>query len=145
MPRETKRSRTSSNTSRCSIIGGADTRPSAMTPQPSTKRGQRLLNQVSTELGEGQLSNSSSGAPPSSKLYRSHRLITTWTKENICLYFFLYIFFTDIQLLSSTATHERSPPLFSLSFLGGLTVSRATLPKEQDLVQAQPGRHAETD
>ena len=37
---------------RCSIIGSAVTRPSAMTPRPSTKRGRQLLNQVSTELGE---------------------------------------------------------------------------------------------
>jgi transposase InsO family protein len=35
------RDRTSSSPSRCSLIGGAVTRPSAMTPQPSTKRGRR--------------------------------------------------------------------------------------------------------
>ena len=46
--------RTSSSTLRCSITGSAVTRPSAMTPRPSTKRGRRLLNPVSTELGEGQ-------------------------------------------------------------------------------------------
>ena len=43
----------STSISRSSIIGSADIRPSAMTPRPSTKRGRRLLNQVSTELGEG--------------------------------------------------------------------------------------------
>ena len=47
------RARTSSNISRCSIIGSAGTRPLAITPRPSTKRGRRWLNPVSTELGEG--------------------------------------------------------------------------------------------
>jgi hypothetical protein len=41
------------STLRCSIIESAVTRLLAMTPQPSTKRGRLLLNQVSTELGEG--------------------------------------------------------------------------------------------
>ena len=47
------RSKTSSSTLRCSIIGSAVTRPLAMSPRPSTKRGRQLLNWVSTELGEG--------------------------------------------------------------------------------------------
>ena len=49
-----KRRRTSSSTSRCSTIGSVVTRPSAMSPRPSSKRGRLWLNQVSTELGEGQ-------------------------------------------------------------------------------------------
>jgi transposase InsO family protein len=52
-PHETKPSRTSSNISRCSIIGSDGTRLSAITPRPSMKRGRQSLNQVSTELGEG--------------------------------------------------------------------------------------------
>ena len=36
-------------------IGSAGTRPSAITPQPSMKRRQQWLNQVSTELGEGHI------------------------------------------------------------------------------------------
>ena len=48
------RHRTSLSTSRCSTIGRVVTRPSAMTPRPSTKRGRLLLNRLSTELGEGQ-------------------------------------------------------------------------------------------
>ena len=39
---------------RCSITGRAVTRPSAITPRPSTKRGRQWRNQVSTELEEGQ-------------------------------------------------------------------------------------------
>jgi transposase InsO family protein len=42
------------STLRCSIIGSAVTRPSAITPRPSTKRRRQWLNQVSTKLGEGQ-------------------------------------------------------------------------------------------
>ncbi len=54
MPHERKRNRTSSNTSRCSTIGRVGTRPSAMTPRPSTKRGLQSRNLVSTKLGEDQ-------------------------------------------------------------------------------------------
>ena len=52
-PHETKPSRTSSNISRCSIIGSDGTRLSAITPRPNMKRGRQSLNQVSTDLGEG--------------------------------------------------------------------------------------------
>jgi transposase InsO family protein len=45
----------SSRILRCSITGDAVTRPSAMTPRPSSKRERQLLNPVSTELGEGQV------------------------------------------------------------------------------------------
>ena len=51
---ETKRNRTSSSTLRCSTIGGAVTRPSAITPRPSSRQGQLWLNCVSMKLGEGQ-------------------------------------------------------------------------------------------
>ncbi len=42
--RRTKRSRISSSVSRCSIIRNTCTPPSAMTPQPSSKRGRQWLN-----------------------------------------------------------------------------------------------------
>ena len=50
----TRQDTTSSSTSKCSIIGRAVIRLSAMTPWPSTKRGRLWLNRVSTEVGEGQ-------------------------------------------------------------------------------------------
>jgi hypothetical protein len=48
-----RRNETSLSTLRCSTIGSAGIRPLASSPRPSTKRGRRWLNPVSTELGEG--------------------------------------------------------------------------------------------
>lgn len=49
----TKQHRTASSTSRYSTIGSVITRPSAISPRPSTKRGQLWHIRVSTELEEG--------------------------------------------------------------------------------------------
>ena len=53
-PPVTKRHRISSSPLRCSTIGGDVTPGSATIPRTSSKRGRLWLNQVSTELGEGQ-------------------------------------------------------------------------------------------